>query len=367
VSGAAFLRVAKLKGSGIIKLAARHNKREIQAELGAAGAIDPTRSRLNETLAGPAAAGDVGQLAKDLMTAAGVATLRKDAVMGLEVVFSLPPGHAIDDRAYFTDCAAWAGRYFGGVQNILSTDIHRDEAQPHCHVLILPLVNGRMDGSNLIGGKQKLLAMQKLFHLDVAGRYGLTKAPSRLAGASKQDAAQAVFKMMLETDDRAMQSAAWATIRAMIESDPGPFVQALGIELQAQKKKGKTMAQIFTGTGKGPSKEPNPIGFTPSEKRQTLCSVGFAQKSPLRTASNLPPTAPRAAPAGKTVQAPCKPAVTTEAPFIEPTRVERDSDYCSDRYDSDTGVFCAAPTAPARRQRRAADAWVKTALAATGR
>lgn len=367
MSGAAFLRVAKLKGSGIIKLAARHNKREIQAELGAAGAIDPTRSRLNETLAGPAAAGDVGQLAKDLMTAAGVATLRKDAVMGLEVVFSLPPGHAIDDRAYFSDCTSWAGRYFGGAQNILSTDIHRDEAQPHCHVLILPLVNGRMDGSNLIGGKQKLLAMQKQFHLDVAGRYGLTKAPARLAGASKQDAAQAVFKMMRETGDRAMQSAAWATIRAMIESDPGPFVQALGIELHAQKKKGKTMAQIFTGTGKGPSKEPNPIGFTPSEKRQTLCSVGFAQKPPLRTASNLPPTTPRATPAGNTVQAPCKPAVTTEALFVEPTRVERDSDYCSDRYDSDTGVFCAAPTAPARRQRRAADAWVKTALAATGR
>ena len=113
MSGAAFLRIKKLKGSGIITVAARHNKREIQAEMGASGSINPTRSSLNEALAGPSAAADVGQLAKDLMTAAGVTKLRKDAVTALEIVFSLPPAHAIDDRAYFSDCAAWAGNYLG--------------------------------------------------------------------------------------------------------------------------------------------------------------------------------------------------------------------------------------------------------------
>lgn len=367
MSGAAFLRVKKLKGSGIITLAARHNKRVIQAELGATGSIDPTRSRLNETLAGPSAAGDVGQLAKDLMTAAGVTSLRKDAVMALEIVFSLPPGQAIDDVAYFTECSAWAGRYFGGAQNILSADIHRDEAQPHCHVLILPLVNGRMDGSNLIGGKQKMLVMQKQFHADVAARYGLSKAPARLAGASKQDAAAAVLKVMRETADSALQSAAWATIRSMIESNPGPFLLALGIELQAPKKKLKTMAEIFTSKGKGPTKEPNPIGFKPSEKRQTLCSVGFTQKPALRTASNLPQAASRAAPDGHVYESHFMPIVETEAPFIETTRVERDGDCSSDNYDPDTGEFFSPPTAPTRHQKQAAERWVKSALAATGR
>lgn len=163
MSGAAFLRIKKLKGGGIITLAARHNRRVIQEEMGAAGPINPTRSHLNETLKGPSTAADVGQLAKDLMKAAGVGKLRKDAVMGLEIVLSLPPGHAIDDRAYFTACADWAASVFGGPQNVLSVDIHRDEAQPHCHILLLPLVDGRMDGSNLIGGKQKLAAMQQDF------------------------------------------------------------------------------------------------------------------------------------------------------------------------------------------------------------
>lgn len=365
MSGAAFLRVKKLKGSNIITVAARHNKREIQAELGATGSIDSTRSGLNQTLAGPAAASDVGQLAKELMAAVGITKLRKDAVQALEIVFSLPTGSAIDDTTYFSDCAAWAADCLGGVT--LSVDVHRDEAQPHCHVLLLPLVDGRMDGSNLIGGRQKLMAMHKQFHTVVAARYGLSKAPARLGGASKRAAATAVLKNMQETGDSALQSAAWATIRDVIENDPGPFLVALGIEQQAPKKKLRTMAAIFTSKGKGAAKETNPIGFTPPEKRQTLCSVGFTPKPAPRTAPKPTPTAPRVAPDGHVYESHFAPIVEIEAPFIETTRVERDGDCPSDRYDSDRGEFCPPPPAPVRRQKQAADRWVASALAATGR
>ncbi len=218
MTGAGFLRVKKLKGSGIIAVAARHNRRVIQAEMGAAGSIDPTRSHLNVTLTGPTTADDVGQLAKALMAAAGVGKLRKDAVMALEIVFSLPPGHDLDDRAYFTNCATWAGGYFGCP--ILSADVHRDEAAPHCHVLLLPLVGTRMDGSNLLGGKQKLMLLQRDFHKSVAARYGLHKAPARLLGPAKQDATVAVLRRLRETGDSALKSAAWANIRASVENDP---------------------------------------------------------------------------------------------------------------------------------------------------
>lgn len=366
MSGAAFLRIKRLKGGNIITVAARHNKRVIQAEMGATGSIDPTRSYLNETLAGPSTAADVGQLAKDLMAAAGVTRLRKDAVRALEIVFSLPPGHAIDDRAYFTDCAAWAGGYFGGVDNILSVDIHRDEAQHHCHVLMLPLIGGRMVGSDLFGPTKKLLATQKQFHLDVAARYGLSKAPAKLSGASKQAAATAVLTKMRETGDKAMQSAAWATIRAAIENDPWPFLMALGIEQQAPQKKLRTMAQIFTSKGKGVTKEANPIGFTPPENGQTLCSVGFPPKAtqaqprpaPRQPAPALP-IAPRiAAPDGLVYAS----ITDDDAPIIETTRV-RDSDLDPALYDPTTGEYFQRPPAPARHQRQAADQWVSAALA----
>ncbi len=289
---------------------------------------------MNYSLAGPAAAGDVAQLAKDTMTAAGVTKLRKDAVMGLEIVFSLPPGHAIDDRAYFTDCSTWAERYFGGV--ILSVDVHKDEAQTHCHLLLLPLIDGRMAGSDMLGGKQMLMAMHKQFHLDVAGRYGLSKAPARLTGASRQAAAKAVLQRLRETGDKALQSNLWATMRDVIEGDPMPFLMALSIELKAPAKKLKTFTQIMTSKGKGKAEEANPIGFTPPAKEQTLCSVGFTPKPP--------PPATKA------------PTLSDDEPFIEQTTRHRDCDQAPDRYNSVTGDFIPIKPPAPRRHQQAIDA-----------
>lgn len=355
MSGAGILRIKKLKRSGIITVAARHNKREIQAELGATGSIDPTRSCLNYSLAGPATAGDVGQLAKDLMTAAGITRLRKDAVMGLELVFSLPPAHTIDDQAYFTDCTAWAGRYFGGV--ILSSDVHKDESNEHCHVLILPLIASRMDGARMMGNKQKLMEMQKQFHTEVAGRYGLHKAPARLAGATKEAAAQAVLKRLRETRDKALESKLWATMRDLIENDPAPFLRELGIELQAPAKKLRTVAQIMTSVGKGGNKEPKPIDFAPPENRRCLCSVDFTPKAP--------PPAPAQHRHGNEIEV----SKVVDAPFVEATTKHRESDQASDRYSHDTGDYCPArPPAPPRHRQAVNEALTAlTSLSALAR
>lgn len=350
MSGAAFLRIKKLKGGGIITVAARHNRRVIQAEIGASGSIDPTRSHLNETLRGSATADAVGQLAKDLMAAAGVGKLRKgtgrnSAVIGIEVVFSLPPDHKLDDRAYFLDCCAWTTIWFEGAP-ILSADIHRDEAAPHCHVLLLPLIDGRMDGSNLVGNKPKFLKMQKDFHDKVASKYGLRKAPARLSGPAKQSASAAVIKRLRETGDTALKSAAWATIRDKIENDPAPFLMAMGIVVEAPAKELRTMAQIFTSTGKGGKTEkPSPIGQAkrPAAKPLPLSCVGQAFQS-----------TPKAPP--ELVES------ITDSPALSmaiEVRV-RDCDQPVDRFHD--GDYYPQPSPPARRQRQAADAWTRSAL-----
>jgi Plasmid recombination enzyme len=349
MSAAAFLRVKKLKGGGIIKVAARHNRREIQAELGADSHIDPARTRLNETLQGAATPDGVAQLAKDLMCGAGIGKLRKDAVLGIEAVFSLPPDTVINDTAYFTDCATWAGAHFGGAQNILSVDIHRDEAAPHCHVLILPLVDNRMDGSNLIGGKQKMLDMQKQFFEVVASRYGLRKAPARLSGETKQTAAKAVLQKLRETADTALTSKVWATFREAIERDPAPYLMALGLVIDKPKKAIKTMAAIFTGKGKGGNRQTdnlsNPIGFAMPAKRQTLCSVGFDQK---QSPQGNPKVAPRVS------------ASKQDSGMVETVRV-RESENDPAYFNPETGEFMKPPQTT-RLNRAAADSWVAGAL-----
>ena len=353
MSGAGVMRVKKLKGNGIIAVAARHNRRVIQAEMGATGSIDPARSHLNETLTGPLTAANVGQLAKDLMAAAGVGKLRKDAVMGLEIVFSLPPGHGLDDRAYFTACAKWAGTAFGGAQNILSVDIHRDEAAPHCHVLLLPLIDTRMDGSNLLGGKHKIMALQKDFYAVVASKFGLSKAPARLAGTAKQAGAKAVLQKLRETSDSALQSAAWAVIREAVERDPEPFLLALSIELKAPAKTLKPFVDYVTSKGKGPAKEANPIGFVSLKKEQTLCSVGFAPKP--ASVSSQPPARPPQCLLLTLEQIECK-AAPLDAVGV------RDDHNDPARYDPDTGDYFRPPQKQVRYQRQTADAWVIAGL-----
>lgn len=338
MSGAAILRIKKLTGSGIIGKAARHNKRTIQAEMGASSSIDPTRSYLNETLMGPLTADAVALLAKDLMAAAGLTSLRKDAVLGLELVFSLPVAHGLNEREYFMACTAWAGDYFGGANNVLSSDLHRDEAQHHCHVLILPLVDGRMNGGKLMGNRQKLMAMQQHFHEAVASLYGLHKAQAKLSGLTRQAAAKTVLKTLQMGSDAALKSKVWASIRDSIERDPIPYLQALGIDAPTPVKRLRTMAEIFTSKGKGKQKDSNSIDFELGSKGLSLCSVDFGSKS-LSLETTEPPQIKL---------------------MVDVVRV-RDSELDPSMFDPETGEFYSPSPKDKSGQKKAAQ-WVEKVL-----
>ena len=337
MSGTGFLRLKKLKGPGIIAAAARHNRRSIQAETGASDSIDPTRSRLNQTLQGPPTPEDVALLAGQRLRDAGIGKLRKDAVRALEFVFSLPVGSGVDDQHYFADCAAWVGQHFGGPDNILSVDVHRDEAAPHCHVLLLPMIGGRMVGSDLMGNRQKLLQIQRDFHDAVAARYGLKKAPARLSGASKGRAAAVVLDHLKKASDAALRSKVWSSVRAGIEGDPAPYMAALGMTLEPPKKKQRTMTQIFTSQGRG-GKTEKPIGFDRRPKARTLCPVGFAL----------------------TVGVSASPPASDDSGLTR----ERERDLDPATFDPQTGEFRPSVIRPASLK-AAAGAWVTAALART--
>ena len=403
MSGAAFLRVEKLKGGGIIAVASRHNKREIQAETGAAGSIDPTRSHLNFSLTGAATAGDVAQRAKDLMSAADLGKLRKDAVLGIEAVFSLPVGTLIDVRAYFADCLNWAATYFGGMANILAFDAHMDEAAPHAHALILPLVDGQMNGGRMVGARSKLLDMQSQFHYQVAKQYGLRKAPPKLKGEAKFRASARVLAYLRETGDTALQSLAWPNIRACIESDPVPFLLALGLVSEPVKPV-KPFVDYVTSPGKGARFEreqwhaksidfqanddgPNSIDFKMATfgKGEVYVSGDFVQPTP----QEAPPTQPLsdipdehgevAPPAHSQPTGDHEPTVSRYSetgqwlqPLVTPaseddqTTVIRDGDQEAGQWCEELGEFSkasiSASKASPRAARQAAERWVASAL-----
>lgn len=352
------MMLGRLVGEGHILVAAKHNKRTLYADGSNGSGIDTTRSHLNYSLAGPSAPCEVVALWKKLRTEAGISKPRRsDEVSAIEVVFSLPAGTQIDLREYFTACTVWAAANFGGENNLLSSDVHLDQTQPHCHVIILPLVNKKMSGSNLYWGESKNhQAQHNDFHSKVGSRYGLRKAQPKLSGAAKKAAAKQVHDQLnaLHSDAERWKAILVAIFRA-IDHDPGPFMAPLGIARDVQPE--KTFKEIAMSTGAGPKTEAAqarkdahlyssttadaraPVGFGGPPDDQTLSCVGFGQNSPPSALPTLHPVNP-------------------EQPI---TRLH-DCDLAPDTWDSATGEFIA-PRPPAHQyQRAAAQAFVASWL-----
>ena len=280
MSAGAILRAKKLTGAGIVRLAAAHNKRAIQAELSAGGSIDVRRSGLNECLAGPVTPEHVADYAKVKMAEAGVGKLRKDAVRALEFVVSLAPGQCATERQFFADALSWLAERFGGDENVLSADVHHDEASPHLHVLILPLVDGRMRGSEAVGGPSQLQKLQADFFEAVCISHGLKRYPRRLSRADKATVSSAVLAELKRRADPVVGSALWPVVRDRIESDPGPSATALGLDLSSvsKPKKLRSMTAIFTSKGKGdakPDPESNLFGYGSHQPYEAYALYGL--------------------------------------------------------------------------------------------
>ena len=261
--------------------AARHNLREIQAEHGSVGRIDPGRSATNAILAGPADAAQVQALAVALLAAAGLnpAAMRRDHVQALEFVFSLPPSSGVDPAAYFARCLAWLT---GALPlPLLSAVTHADEVAPHLHVLLLPLADGVYAGGKPVE-RPKLLRLRESFFNVVAGPAGLHRESAKLRGEPKRWAVAAVLARCEAMGLPAANGPLWPVLVAAIERDPTAAVRALGIELSAPKDRQTQAEPNPIGIeGTTMSSTANPIGIEKQgEKIQSLSCVGIASNPP---------------------------------------------------------------------------------------
>ena len=274
--------------------AARHNLREIQAEMGSVGRIDPGRSATNAILAGPTDAAQVQALAVSLMAAAGLnpAAMRRDHVQALEFVFSLPPSSGVDPAAYFARCLAWLAQALP--LPVLSAVSHADEVAPHLHVLLLPLADGIYAGGKPVE-RPKLLRLRESFFNVVAGPTGLQRESAKLRGEPKRWAVAAVLAHCEAMGLPAVNGPLWPVLVAAIERDPTAAVCALGIELSAPKDRTTQAEPNPIGIEGGTmSSTANPIGIEKrGEKTQSLSCVGIAQKTTLKTAPEPRPSCER--------------------------------------------------------------------------
>lgn len=244
------IRLGKLKGESGILVALKHNKRTLQKERGAGANIDVTKTSLNYSLVSEATPEAIALHAKVQMLKAGIEKPRKDCVRAVEILFSLPiDRHTQDTKPFFTDCLNWIKQTFEG--ELLSFDIHLDESAPHAHAVILPLIDGKMQGRDMVGSTGNLMRLINKFHADVARHYGLSRSDKkRLSNMDKQTIEKLVLTRL--GNDPAMLSSVWACLRDAIHNDPIPYAQMLSITQPiAMKSKNKSFAAIMTSKGKG--------------------------------------------------------------------------------------------------------------------
>ncbi|MBS0339215.1 MAG: plasmid recombination protein [Proteobacteria bacterium] len=273
-------KTAGSKDRSIVLKAARHNGREIQAELGSKdhGSVDGRRSHLNRRLHGPETALEVAALAKSRMKEANC-KVRANAALMLEAVFSLSSGSGIDEHAYFNDCLSWAADTFGGWVNVLCADVHNDQRHPHMHVLMVPIKDGKLSGSRMMeGGRERLKKLEADFFKRVASRFGLRPGAPLPLGRPRKDVAADVIDRLMTSGDPATQSVRWHAFREMIEADPEPLAMLMCIDT-GKPRKLKTMAKIFTSKGAGSPKEKTPRGLRCEDPKLLSC-VGVLQDDP---------------------------------------------------------------------------------------
>ena len=178
---------------------------------------------------------------------------------------------------------SWVRSFFN--VPVLSAVIHLDESAPHCHVLLLPLVNGRMAGSDLVGNRPRLQAMQTGFFEQVGRRYGLTRpaALKRLSSATRHKAASVIVTAIQGNPELLDQRDVESAMLGVLARDPEPLLTALGLTMPVSTKPVKSFVEIMTKPCKleksiGFKGGAKPIGFAhgSTENHRTLSCVGFA-------------------------------------------------------------------------------------------
>ena len=177
--------------------------------------------------------------------------IRRDAVLAIEAVFSIPANRTdIRIETFFQDCLLWLTEQMSPA-NVLTADVHLDEANPHMHVILSCVTPTKLIGSWLKGNNEKYRERNEDFFNKVACRYGLSLPPSKLYKADRVSLAKVSISKIESDGDPMTKSPHYPLIRSIIQENPVPFATNLGIPIQTTGKKLRTVVQIMTSKGKG--------------------------------------------------------------------------------------------------------------------
>jgi len=175
----AVIRIAKIKSAVSLQNASKHNTREKVPK----NAL-PERLKANQI--------EVCKTTKqvmDLYNKKIPEKVRKNAVHALEFIITASHDYQGDWGKYFDDSVNWLEKNFGGKGNLLQIAMHGDEKTPHLHVLLMPLLDGKLNAKHYIGGhRDRMIDLQDSFWEEVGKKNGLNRGVEKQASKTKHNA-----------------------------------------------------------------------------------------------------------------------------------------------------------------------------------
>lgn len=323
--------VARAEAPGdVLPVCLAHNLRQGNQTHRHRSRIDPARTRLNEVLAGPDSLDVAVPLVRDTLEAMGIEPKRKDAIMGIELVFQPPPG--ADHGAFWAECLRWA---HGRFEHVVSAVVHHDQKRPHMHVLVLAVCAGRLAGNEMTAAPNRPKQRRADFMAHMRRTLGLrpdrkVKTLAELAvstGKGPKTHAQAARR------DAALIRNAQPTSKP---DDVGKGVHGLGGSTYEQSNPHSPQPPVIAQ-------------LTRADKVHLLWSLMLD----LSTATPAPMTpAPR-------------PRQSSQEDMTQEAERVRDDDMPAEAWDATSGEFRTRP-APQMKTKKAPQAWVNAALESIG-
>jgi len=168
----AVLRTVKLKTGGNIGGASGHNLRSIDVPN-----VDPKLTP-NNIITGSRNAVDAVNSRIELCYQDTNSTPRTNAVRAVETILTASPeffesANSAKIEKWRMANIEWAEKTWG-VENIIQTALHLDEETPHLHIITTPIVEGKLNCREILGGRAKLTAMQTSY-ADAMKPFGLER------------------------------------------------------------------------------------------------------------------------------------------------------------------------------------------------
>lgn len=154
----------------------------------------------------------------------------KNRGYGVEFLFTVTAGHRCNFDALYGLCLQWLMSYLPECP-VANAVIHYDEADPHLHVIVVPIKSGKLAADLIRGFRGEARDRNRAVYDFVNGeRFGLTY-PERLVGATKAVAVALAKQALWSLPDHEIRRSVGREIEQAIHARPEPFLSALGIRL----------------------------------------------------------------------------------------------------------------------------------------